>query len=72
MAKPRKKASKKASKKKASKKKNGSGRVTVSRSALNRVISLGASHHADIAKLKRTVGPVKKAAKKRAKRRKKP
>lgn len=65
MAKRRKKASKKKASKKAS-----SGRVTVSKAALNRVISLGASHHADIAKLKRTVGPVKKAAKKRAKRRK--
>jgi hypothetical protein len=60
MAKRRKKATKK------------TGKVTVSRAVLDKVISLGAGHHAAIAQLKRTAKAAprrKKAAKKRSRRR---
>jgi len=53
--------------------KKASTKVTVSRTALNKVISMGAGHHAAIAQLKRTVKTAptrkKKATKKRAKKR---
>lgn len=53
--------------------KKASAKVCVSRTALNKVISMGAGHHAAIAQLKRTVKTVptrkKKATKKRAKKR---
>lgn len=53
--------------------KKASTKVTVSRTALNKVISMGAGHHAAIAQLKRTVRtaakPRKKAAKKASKKR---
>ena len=53
--------------------KKASAKVCVSRTALNKVISMGAGHHAAIAQLKRTVKTVptrkKKATKKRSRRR---
>lgn len=53
--------------------KKASSKVTVSRTALNKVISMGAGHHAALAQLKRTAKtaakPRKKAAKKAGKKR---
>lgn len=49
------------------KKTAGSGRITVSKAALNKVISAGAGHHASLKALKATVRAApKKTTKKRA------
>lgn len=58
-----------AKKKKRKKAASKTGKVTVSRTALNKVISLGAAHHSALAQLRKAAAKAPKARRKASKKR---